>query len=284
MRDFGGGVAVDDRPAPVPFRVTRMVSRRSLLTSFLLLAAPGVARADTLLYRFGRWYRIPDPDGFEDEEGLGETRGRIRRPPSRSPDEAGSTEDGDAWSTDPRVGGRRVEDPRIRERPAETEPTGGGRAREEAVARRSRSPIPPTVVRFSGYAPGTLVISTAERRLHLVLDDGASALRYGVGVGREGFSWKGTETISAKREWPDWTPPADMRARDPKLPAHMDGGLDNPLGARALYLGDTLYRIHGTNQPSSIGRSVSSGCIRMANADVIDLYERVAVGTPVVVL
>ncbi|NLH83301.1 MAG: L,D-transpeptidase [Phyllobacteriaceae bacterium] len=157
------------------------------------------------------------------------------------------------------------------------------RAREEAVARRSMSPIPRKVVRFEGYAPGTIVISTAKKRLYLVLDDGVSALVYAVGVGREGFSWKGTETISAKRPWPDWTPPEEMRARDPKLPVHMDGGLANPLGARALYLGETLYRIHGTNQPSSIGKSVSSGCIRLANSDIIDLYERVAVGATVVV-
>lgn len=110
------------------------------------------------------------------------------------------------------------------------------------------------------------------------------ALRYGVGVGREGFAWHGTEAIAAKREWPGWTPPADMLKRQPELPRHMDGGPNNPLGARAMYLGNTLYRIHGSNQPWTIGHAVSSGCIRMTNQNVIDLYNRVKVGTKVVVL
>lgn len=258
-----------------------MISRRLLLASFLVV--PSAARADTLIYRFGNWYRIPGPGGYDDEGDGGSTVGRIRRPPRV--DETDPDRGGDGSIYDPGTDDPRAEEPRV-------DAPGAGvdgdsirmaRAREEAIARASTSPIRREVVRFEGYAPGTIVISTTKKRLFLVLDDGASALRYGVGVGREGFSWKGTETISAKREWPDWTPPAEMRARDPKLPVHMDGGLENPLGARALYLGETLYRIHGTNQPSSIGKSVSSGCIRLANADIIDLYERVTIGATVVV-
>ncbi|MBV9755082.1 MAG: L,D-transpeptidase, partial [Hyphomicrobiales bacterium] len=131
--------------------------------------------------------------------------------------------------------------------------------------------------------PGTVVISTEERRLYFILP-GGRAIRYGVGVGRPGFSWGGINAISMKREWPDWTPPTQMLRRRPDLPRHMAGGLDNPLGARALYLGSTLFRIHGSNEPETIGQAVSSGCIRMTNDDVTDLYERVRVGTRVVVL
>ena len=130
--------------------------------------------------------------------------------------------------------------------------------------------------------PGTIVVNTAERRLYLV-QAGGSALRYTIGVGRAGFQWKGVHKVSAKKEWPGWTPPPQMRARVRGLPAHMAGGEDNPLGARALYLGSTLYRIHGSNDPDSIGQAESSGCFRMTNDDVKDLYERVAVGTTVVV-
>lgn len=145
------------------------------------------------------------------------------------------------------------------------------------------SPIPRTTVNFTGqYAPGTIFINTAERRLYLVLANG-QALRYGIGVGRDGFRWGGTHRISAKKEWPGWTPPSQMRARRPDLPRHMAGGIDNPLGARAMYLGSTLYRIHGSNEPETIGQAVSSGCFRMTNDDVTDLYNRVSVGTTVVV-
>jgi lipoprotein-anchoring transpeptidase ErfK/SrfK len=132
-------------------------------------------------------------------------------------------------------------------------------------------------------APGTIVVDTPDRFLFLVEPDG-KALRYGIGVGRPGFEWSGVKRISRKSEWPDWTPPAQMLLRRPDLPRHMAGGPDNPLGARALYLGSSLYRIHGTNQPSTIGHNVSSGCIRMMNEDVMDLYDRVSVGTKVVVL
>ena len=145
------------------------------------------------------------------------------------------------------------------------------------------SPIRRETVSFSGqYAPGTIFISTAERRLYLVLGDGR-ALRYGIGVGRDGFRWGGTHRISAKKEWPSWTPPSQMLARRPDLPRHMEGGVDNPLGARAMYLGSTLYRIHGSNEPETIGQAVSSGCFRMTHEDVTDLYSRVSVGTTVVV-
>jgi lipoprotein-anchoring transpeptidase ErfK/SrfK len=145
------------------------------------------------------------------------------------------------------------------------------------------SPIQRTTVMFpSNYAPGTIVINTAERRLYLVLGNG-QALRYGIGVGRDGFRWSGVHRISAKKEWPGWTPPAQMLRRRPDLPRHMAGGIENPLGARAMYLGSTLYRIHGSNEPETIGQAVSSGCFRMTNEDVTDLYSRVSVGTTVVV-
>jgi lipoprotein-anchoring transpeptidase ErfK/SrfK len=136
-------------------------------------------------------------------------------------------------------------------------------------------------------APGTVTINTRERKLYLSLGDGR-ALQYGIGVGRQGFSWKGVAEVGRKAFWPGWTPPPEMIARQPELPDHLDGGMENPLGARALYLfqdkKDTLFRIHGTNDPSSIGKAVSSGCIRMLDSDVIDLYGRVAKGTRVVVL
>ncbi|WP_024510517.1 L,D-transpeptidase [Bradyrhizobium sp. ARR65] len=131
--------------------------------------------------------------------------------------------------------------------------------------------------------PGTIVIDTPNKFLFLVEGNG-KALRYGIGVGRPGFTWSGVKTITAKREWPDWTPPVEMLARRPDLPRHMAGGPENPLGARAMYLGSTLYRIHGSNEPWTIGTNVSSGCIRMRNEDVIDLYGRVNVGAKVIVL
>jgi lipoprotein-anchoring transpeptidase ErfK/SrfK len=146
------------------------------------------------------------------------------------------------------------------------------------------APIPREEVEFDpAYAPGTIVVSTSERRLYFVTERG-EAIRYGVGVGRPGFEWAGIKTVTAKQEWPNWTPPAEMLKRRPDLPRHMAGGLENPLGARALYLGNSLYRIHGSNEPDSIGQAVSSGCIRMLNEDVVDLYKRVRVGTKVVVL
>ncbi|MCD2180637.1 L,D-transpeptidase (plasmid) [Rhizobium sp. TRM96647] len=147
--------------------------------------------------------------------------------------------------------------------------------------------LPQIVAYETTHKAGTIVIDTNNRFLYLVLSDG-KARRYGVGVGKPGFEWAGTHKVTSKREWPSWTPPKEMIAREAAkghyLPAFMEGGPENPLGSRALYLGSTLYRIHGTNAPWTIGYAVSSGCIRMRNEDVIDLYERVAVGTKVIVI
>jgi len=158
---------------------------------------------------------------------------------------------------------------------------------EEALDPRQRSFDPQYEKQLVGYSgrehAGTIVIDTPNKFLYLVQDNGR-ALRYGIGVGRPGFTWSGTKTISAKREWPGWTPPREMLARRPDLPRYMEGGPENPLGARAMYLGSSLYRIHGSNEPWTIGTNVSSGCIRMRNEDVIDLYGRVGVGTKVVVI
>ncbi|PRD41784.1 L,D-transpeptidase [Phyllobacterium phragmitis] len=156
--------------------------------------------------------------------------------------------------------------------PAPSTPHAGNenadRSTRQRIAYQSQEPV------------GTIVIDTVSRRLYLI-EAGGFAQRYQVGVGREGYGWHGTERISAKRQWPDWRPPADMLARRPDLPRHMAGGPDNPLGARALYLGETLYRIHGSNEPETVGAAASSGCFRMTNTDVIDLYERVGVGARV---
>ena len=161
--------------------------------------------------------------------------------------------------------------------------TPGGFDNEVDMARTTRKEVnDPT-----GQPAGTLTINTHERKLYLSEGNGR-ALQYGIGVGRQGFAWKGEAAIGRKSFWPGWTPPPEMIDRQPGLPRHMEGGMENPLGARALYLfqgkKDTLFRIHGTNEPNSIGKAVSSGCIRMLDSDVIDLYGRVAKGTPVVVL
>jgi lipoprotein-anchoring transpeptidase ErfK/SrfK len=140
-----------------------------------------------------------------------------------------------------------------------------------------------TVSYATREAPGTIIIDTPNTYLYFVLGNG-QAVRYGIGVGREGFTWSGTQSVTRKAEWPDWTPPPEMIARQPYLPRHMAGGPGNPLGARAMYLGGTIYRIHGTNAPETIGKHVSSGCIRMTNEDVTDLYARVSVGAKVIVL
>ncbi len=145
------------------------------------------------------------------------------------------------------------------------------------------SAIPRETVSYNGpYGAGTIIVSTAERRLYYVMG-GGQALRYGVGVGRPGFTWGGVQTITMKREWPDWRPPSTMLRRRPDLPRFMKGGVENPLGARAMYLGGSIYRIHGSNEPETIGTAVSSGCIRMTNEDVMDLYTHAKVGTKVVV-
>ena len=159
---------------------------------------------------------------------------------------------------------------------------------DDPMQERQRAAIDPRFLRqevdYRGKEePGTVVIDTPNHFLYLVGSDG-KATRYGIGVGRPGFTWSGTHTVSTKKEWPDWVPPPEMLKRQPSLPHFMAGGPNNPLGARAMYLGSTLYRIHGSNEPWTIGKNVSSGCIRMRNADVIDLYSRVKLGTKVVVL
>jgi lipoprotein-anchoring transpeptidase ErfK/SrfK len=157
--------------------------------------------------------------------------------------------------------------------PIETEQTA------ETQARFKRQ-----VVSYATHeAPGTIVVDTPNTYLYLVLGNG-KAMRYGIGIGREGFTWAGTKQVEKKAEWPDWTPPAEMLERQPYLPRFMAGGPGNPLGARAMYLSGSVYRIHGTNSPQTIGQRVSSGCIRLTNDDVADLYERVKLGTKVVVL
>jgi lipoprotein-anchoring transpeptidase ErfK/SrfK len=181
--------------------------------------------------------------------------------------------------------------PVYQQQPSTYEPQRNGppeQAEQEDASELVQRPLDPKyekqLVDYDGKEkPGTVVIDTPNKFLYLVQGDGR-ALRYGIGVGRPGFTWAGVKTISAKREWPDWTPPAEMIARRPDLPRHMAGGPENPLGARAMYLGSTLYRIHGSNEPWTIGTNVSSGCIRMRNQDVIDLYGRVNVGARVIVL
>ncbi|WP_108881188.1 L,D-transpeptidase family protein [Anderseniella sp. Alg231-50] len=142
--------------------------------------------------------------------------------------------------------------------------------------------LPAEINYSSSEKPGTVIISTRKKYLYVV-QEGGKAKRFGIGVGRRGFRWRGEEKVSRKAEWPAWHPPAEMREREPHLPERMEGGEDNPLGARALYLGNTLYRIHGTHQPWTIGESVSSGCIRLRNEDVISLYDMVKVGAKVIV-
>ena len=182
-------------------------------------------------------------------------------------------------------GGRPVAPPR----PAgEIYAHGGPAAMPEEAIHPRHQPIDPIylkqVVPYTGNEKaGTIVIDTGNRFLYLVHGDG-TAMRYGIGVGRDGFTWSGVKTVSAKKEWPDWRPPEEMLQRRPDLPGFMAGGPENPLGARALYLGSSLYRIHGSNEPWTIGQAVSSGCFRMRNEDVIDLYDRVKVGTKVVVI
>lgn len=143
--------------------------------------------------------------------------------------------------------------------------------------------LPQTVAYATRYRPGTIVIDTSERFLYLIEGEG-QARRYGIGVGRPGFTWAGVKSITRKSEWPDWRPPPEMLKRQPHLPTYMEGGPNNPLGARAMYLGSSMYRIHGTTEPWTIGQAVSSGCIRLRNEDVVDLYDRVKVGTTVVVM
>jgi lipoprotein-anchoring transpeptidase ErfK/SrfK len=179
-------------------------------------------------------------------------------------------------------------DPRAAARPGQPQapaaPAYTARPNNRLLFGRFYSKIPRQTVAFPGnHAPGTIIVRHREKRLYYVLGNG-QAIQYGVAVGREGAAWSGTSTVSNKREWPSWTPTPAILARQPNLPRHMEGGPQNPRGARALYLGDTLYRIHGTNEPWMIGEEVSSGCIRMTNEDVIDLYERTRMGATVIVI
>ncbi|APX86649.1 hypothetical protein BV511_19220 [Methylorubrum extorquens] len=177
-----------------------------------------------------------------------------------------------------------VAQPRARFAALPTGPASGPGPEEGMIARAVDPRFARQVVAYDGPGrAGQIVIDTNAKYLYLIQPAG-QAIRYGIGVGRPGFVWTGAKTISAKREWPDWTPPAEMLRRRPDLPRHMVGGPENPLGARAMYLGTSLYRIHGTNEPHTIGQNVSSGCIRMMNEDVIDLYERTPVGTRVEVI
>jgi len=175
-------------------------------------------------------------------------------------------------------------DPNASARPAQPQaPAYSARPNNRLMFGIFYTKIPRQTVAFPGnYAPGTIIVRHREKRLYYVLGNG-QAIQYGVAVGREGAAWSGTSTVSNKREWPSWTPTPAILARQPNLPRHMEGGPQNPMGARALYLGDTLYRIHGTNEPWMIGEEVSSGCIRMTNEDVIDLYERTRMGATVIV-
>ena len=162
-------------------------------------------------------------------------------------------------------------------------PTNGLQLKRSGKVRLDSKFMRQVVAYKSTEAAGTIVVNTGQKFLYLVLGNG-KAMRYGIGTARDGFEWSGSHRVSSKKEWPGWTPPAEMKKRKPGLPDYMPGGINNPLGARALYIGSTLYRIHGTNEPWSIGTDVSSGCIRMVNADVEDLYERVKIGAKVIVL
>ena len=195
------------------------------------------------------------------------------------------------WGVDnPQAGppqaGPRQADPRQNAAPQPQYPTAPGytaRPNNRLMFGMFYTKIPRQTVAFPGsYAPGTIIVRHREKRLYFVLGNG-QAIQYGVAVGREGAAWSGTSIVSNKREWPGWTPTPEILRRQPNLPRHMEGGPANPMGARALYLGDTLYRIHGTNEPWMIGEEVSSGCIRMTNEDVIDLYERTRMGATVIV-
>jgi lipoprotein-anchoring transpeptidase ErfK/SrfK len=171
----------------------------------------------------------------------------------------------------------------VAEKPKSNQITNFNRASDYAKVRNLPYKFRKREIRYAtAEAPGTIIIETRKKFLYLVLGNGR-AIRYGVGVGREGFGWTGVERVSRKAEWPRWTPPAEMREREPDLPDFVEGGPGNPLGARALYLGSTEYRIHGTGEPWTIGRAVSSGCFRMTDDDVTDLYKRVKIGAKVIV-
>jgi lipoprotein-anchoring transpeptidase ErfK/SrfK len=255
-----------------------MISRAAGVIATLLIAVPCCeVRAQIYLYPYppppASAYRAPTDD---DDDGPAQVP--YYRLPSPEPRTGTEANAGRApVQSDPRTGDPRNSDPRFSALPPEDRPETGPRKELPPQFRRTQ------VDYFTKEPAGAIVIDTPNTYLYLVLGNG-KALRYGIGVGRDGFTWSGAEKISRMAEWPDWNPPEQMIERQPYLPRFMAGGNGNPLGARALYLGDTLYRIHGTNQPSTIGSFVSSGCIRLTNEDISDLYKRVKVGTRVVVL
>jgi lipoprotein-anchoring transpeptidase ErfK/SrfK len=259
-----------------------MISRATGVTVMLLLGVGvpgGDARAQYYYYPYppppAPPYRAPVDAGDHGPAPVPYYRPSGRAWAPRAGAEANA---GDApVQSDPRGGDARPGDSRFSALPPEDRPETGPRKELPPQFRRMQ------VDYLTKEPAGTIVIDTPNTYLYLVLGNG-KALRYGIGVGREGFTWSGAEKISRKAEWPDWNPPEQMIERQPYLPRFMAGGATNPLGARALYLGDTIYRVHGTNQPSTIGSFVSSGCIRLTNEDIIDLYGRVKVGTRVVVL
>jgi lipoprotein-anchoring transpeptidase ErfK/SrfK len=264
----------------------RMISRNSAVIATLLVAftaAGGEARAQ-YYYVYPAWRAYPPlPPGYRPLPRVeaDDDAGQQQLPYYRTPDGAWVPRAPQGRATGPAEAnaapGAAPVDPRYAALPPEDRPETGPRKEVPPQFRRTQ------VDYFTKEPAGTIVIDTPNTYLYFVLGNGR-AMRYGIGVGREGFTWAGTEKISRMAEWPDWTPPEQMIERQPYLPRFMAGGDGNPLGARALYLGDSLYRIHGTNQPSTIGSFVSSGCIRLTNEDITDLYSRVKVGTRVVVL
>jgi lipoprotein-anchoring transpeptidase ErfK/SrfK len=257
-----------------------MISRAAGVIATLLIAVPGCeVRAQIYLYPYppppASAYRAP-----ADADDDGPVQVPYYRSPSRAWEPRTGTEtnaDRAPVQSDPRTGDPRYGDPRFSALPPEDRPETGPRKELPPQFRRTQ------VDYFTKEPAGTIVIDTPNTYLYLVLGNG-KALRYGIGVGREGFTWSGAEKISRMAEWPDWNPPEQMIERQPYLPRFMAGGATNPLGARALYLGDTLYRIHGTNDPKSIGRAESSGCFRMLNSAVLHLASIAQIGTPVTVV
>ncbi len=271
---------------------------QSCFISVLLLSSQGGAHAQYNYpyspypnayypsYPPSRQSPYPDQGGSYDEYGRDDDYYQPRaRPPAHSPAPRGS-DYGYSPYGDPGAAPTQQRAPRVASLPPDADPAYSTQADFDAEVDLNQT-TSALVADPTGQPPGTLTIDTKARKLYLSLKDG-QAIEYGVGVGREGFAWKGVAEIGRKAFWPGWTPPREMLLRRPDLPAHMGGGMENPLGARALYLfkgnKDTMFRIHGTNEPDTIGQAVSSGCIRMLNADVIDLYRRVTKGTRVVVL
>lgn len=264
-RMSGGSIAVWFLVMSVKYASSRLTARNAVLAIFaIVLAGYGPAPVVAEPYALTAAPALPDPAYIPSGGGLlddlfGETSGPYAYYATPESDEASAHRQRASYSPDQ----------------SETE-TGTARGVVDPAFLRAE------VDYRTSERPGTLVVDTPSRYLYLV-QGGGRAIRYGIGVGRPGFEWSGVKTVSRKSEWPDWTPPKEMLKRRPDLPRHMRGGADNPLGARALYLGGSMYRIHGTNEPETIGHNVSSGCIRMMNEDVVDLYNHVRVGTKVVV-